>query len=240
MVSGLISKFSKSYSIKATIEYINALRNILGDNGVLTILREAGMLKKITSPLSRGRKIIISYDEFSALNHAIERIYGPQGLIVVAHQASRKSFLPSFHAYTEIARMEHPAFQKLPLEKKLHFGLLSIAQVLEKVSNQNITIEDKGDYYLFSITNCVACWHRTSDVPICYYQTGLLRGGLEWITKGSDFPIHEETCIAKGDPQCGFLIRKKPYTQEERGTGLTSFLTRANSMFAKQDSTKGE
>ncbi len=231
MASGLLTKFSKSYSIKATIEYINALRNVLGDNGVLTVLREAGMLKKIATPVGKGKRVIISYDEFSALNYAIERIYGPQGLIVVAHQASRKSFLPSFQAYTEISRIQHPDFQNLPLEKKLFFGLLSIGQVLERVSNQKITVEDKGDYYLFLISDCVACWQRTSHVPICYYQTGLIRGGLEWITQGADFPIHEETCIARGDERCGFLIRKKPYTREEKGSGITSYLTRASSMF---------
>ena len=240
MVSGLLSKFSKSYSIKATIEYLNALRIVLGDNGVITILRDAGLLKKITSSLSRGKRVIISYEEFSALNYSIERIYGSQGLIVVAHQASRKSFLPSFHAYDEIARLQHPYFQKLSLDQKLYFGLLSIAQVLEKVSDQHIKLEDKVDYYKLSITDSVACYHRTSKVPICYYQTGLIRGGLEWITHGLDFPIHEQTCIAKGDAECGFFIRKKPFTKEEKGSGMTSFLTRSDVLFRELEEAKGK
>lgn len=226
MSSGLLAKFSRTYSIKATIEYINALRLILGDNGVLTLLRDAGLYKKMTRPFSSQHKVIISYDEFAALNRSIQRIYGPQGLVIIAHQASRKSFVPAFKAIEEIARLQHPAFQKLPLDKKVLYGLQIFGKVLEKFSDQDISLSEDPRSYVLEIKNCVACWGQEATVPICYYQTGLIRGALEWITGGEDFPIHEENCAARDETTCRFRIRKQPYTDEERGAGKTSFLTR--------------
>jgi hypothetical protein len=63
------------------------------------------------------------------------------------------------------------------------------------------------------------------ELPVCYFMVGFLRGGLQSLMGVNDFPVQETECMATGDPACVFTIRKKRYTPNEVGNGLTGFLS---------------
>ena len=192
--------------------YLESIREIIGENGLLAILNFAHLssLGEDLPPDNLVRAFDFSY--FSMINQSLQEIYGERGGRGLALRTGRTTFDDVLKHYGALAGVGDPAFRILPMEKKIKFGLNAMARIFSEKSDQITTLEETKEHFLYQIKRCPVCWGRTGeDHVICYYMVGLLKEGLHWVSGGKEFNITETKCIALGDEICEFEILKSPF-----------------------------
>jgi predicted hydrocarbon binding protein len=190
--------------------YLQVLEDIMGRNGLNSVLNKAELSRLIGNypPDNLAREF--DFAEFSALNQALDDTYGPRGGRVFAlrgGKASVKAGLEAFGASVGIAGL---AMKVLPLGAKLKVGLAGMARIFTTFSDQFSTVEENGDRFVYIIHKCPVCWGREASRPICHGAVGLLQGGLNWVSGGKDFKVVQTDCHAMGDGDCRFDVYKEP------------------------------
>jgi len=191
--------------------YLESIREIAGDNGLLTILNFTHLpsLGKDMPPDNMERAFDFSY--FSRINKSLEEIYGERGGRGLALRIGRTTFDDVLKNYGELAGVGDTAFRILPIQKKIKFGLEAMARIFSEKSDQITSLEETEEHFLYHIKRCPICWGRSGeDHAVCYYMVGLLKEGMHWVSGGKEFNITETKCIALGDQVCEFEILKTP------------------------------
>jgi len=151
------------------------------------------------------------FSDISAINQALEEMYGPRGGRGLALRAGRATFADSLRNFGALAGVGDLAFKVLPLQAKLRIGIPAMAKIFTQMSDQISTVEEKEHEFIYTIHRCPVCWERSNlDKPVCFIAVGLLQEGLKWVSGGKEFRVNESTCIAMGDEVCDFVIQKNP------------------------------
>ncbi len=187
-----------------------ALEEVMGKNGVNAILNMAKLQHLIDNYPPDNLEKAFPFEDYSALNQALEDMYGPRGGRGLALRAGRACFAQGLRDFGALVGMADLAFKLLPLNTKLKVGLKAMAETFSKFSDQTSRIEEKDDRYIYVIERCPVCWNRTSEKPCCFMATGVLQEGLHWVSGGKDFRVEEFTCVAAGDESCNFAVFKEP------------------------------
>jgi len=190
---------------------LDALEEVMGKNGVNAILHLAGLSQLIGNfpedNLAKG----FDFATVSAINQALEVMYGPRGGRGLALRVGRSTFSDALSNFGALAGVGDLAFKVLPLTAKLRIGAPAMARIFSQLSDQITTVEEKENIIVYTIHRCPVCWGRSGvDHPVCYIATGLLQKGLKWISGGREFRVNESRCIAMGDEVCEFIIQKNP------------------------------
>lgn len=189
---------------------LKALEDVMGRNGLNAILNLAHLPELIDCLPPENQERGFNFADFSAINQALEEMYGPRGGRGLALRAGRVSFADSLRHYGALAGVGDLAFRMLPLQLKMRIGLQAMAKIFSTVSDQYTTVQELGDEFIYTIHRCPVCWGRKgSDRPVCFMPVGLLQEGLKWVSGGLEFSITETKCIAIGDPACTFTVPKK-------------------------------
>jgi hypothetical protein len=187
-----------------------ALEDVMGKNGVNAILNLANLPHLIDNYPPDNLERQFDFADFSAINGALEEMYGPRGGRGLALRAGRATFSDGLRHFGALAGVGDLAFKVLPLHAKLRIGLPAMAKIFSTTSDQYSTVEEKDTHFIYTIHRCPVCWGRKSDRPDCYIAIGLLQEGLKWVSGGQEFRVNESRCIAMGDPVCEFVIFKDP------------------------------
>lgn len=111
-----------------------------------------------------------------------------------------------------LAHREAHSVLNLPpyhLLKKLRAGLGIAIKLTNQMSDQNVTLEERENDFVYTIENCPACWGRKGAAkPMCGMPTGYLQGCVSWLLEGKEFSLREEKCVAVGDEHCVYIIDK--------------------------------
>ena len=189
---------------------LEAMEEIMGKNGLNAILNLAGLSHLIDNYPPANLKKEFEFADFSALMGALEEMYGPRGGRGLQLRAGRVGFARGGQKMGAMVGVGDLAFKVLPLAVKLKAGLPAMAKVFSQFSDQKSTVEDRGEYYAYSMNPCPVCWGRTADRPICFAGKGLLEEGLHWVSGGRKFRVDEIECIAMGGESCTYAIYKEP------------------------------
>lgn len=191
--------------------YLESIREIVGDNGLLTILNYANLSSlREKLPLDDFEKAF-DFSHFSMVNKALEEIYGIRGGRGLALRVGRTTFDDVLKDYGTLAGVGDMAFRLLPMQQKIKFGLNAMARIFSEKSDQISSLEEADEYFLYQIQRCPVCWGRSGEEQaVCYYMVGLLKEGLHWVSGGREFNITETKCVALGDEVCEFEILKTP------------------------------
>jgi len=186
---------------------------VMGKNGLNAILNLAGLPNLIDNypPDTLDRKF--DFADFSAVNGALEEMYGPRGGRGLALRAGRALFNQALSNFGALAGVGDVAFKVLPLHAKMRIGLPGMAKVFTISSDQLSTVDEKGDHFVYTIHKCPVCWGRKVDKPACFISTGLIQAGCKWVSGGLEFRVNQVTCHAAGDPTCDFIIYQEPINQ---------------------------
>jgi predicted hydrocarbon binding protein len=198
------------YPNKIARIYLEVLEDIMGKNGLNSVLHKGELEHLIDNYPPDNLKREFDFADFAALNQALDDTYGPRGGRVFAlrgGKAAIKAGLESFGAAVGIGGL---AMKVLPLQAKLKIGLPAMAQVFTRFSDQLSVVEELEDKFVYTIKKCPVCWGRHADRPICHAAVGLLQGGVHWACGGKDFKIVETRCRAMGHENCQFEIFKEP------------------------------
>ncbi len=190
--------------------YIEALEDVMGKNGLNAILNLAGLQHLIDNPPPDNLEREFDFADFSALNAALEEMYGPRGGRGLALRGGRAAFAQGLKNFGALAGVGDLAFKVLPLQAKLKMGIPAMAAIFTNFSDQESVVEEHDDHFVYIIKKCPVCWGRTADKPICHAAVGLLQEGLRWVSGGHEFRVVETKCHAVGDEFCEFVIYKEP------------------------------
>ncbi len=198
------------YPNKLARVYILALEDVMGKNGLSAIMNLAGLSHLIGNYPPDNFDKEFEFSDFSALNWALEEMYGPRGGRGLELRAGRASFARGLPGFGPLAGVGDLAFRVLPLSAKLKAGLPALARIFTQFSDQASTVRDEGDYYTYTMHPCPVCWGRKADRPICFAGMGVIEEGLHWVSGGKKFRVDEIECVAAGGKICTYAIYKEP------------------------------
>jgi predicted hydrocarbon binding protein len=190
--------------------YLMAMEEVMGKNGVNAVLNMAKLAHFIDNYPPNNLDRQFAFDDYAALNQAIDDMYGPRGGRGLALRAGRASFSQGLTEFGAIIGMADLAFKLVPLPTKMKVGLRAMAETFSKFSDQESHVEELPDRFNYIIVRCPVCWGRKSDKPICYAAIGLLQEGLRWVSGGRDFHVEQTKGKSCGDENCQFHILKEP------------------------------
>lgn len=205
-----IPKSGLYYPNKIARLSILALEDVMGKNGLNAILNLAILPHLIDNYPPSNLEKEFDFADFSAIQGALEEMYGPRGGRGLALRQGRAAFDDGLRNFGALAGVGDLAFKVLPLSAKLKIGLPAMARIFTQTSDQLSTVEEKDDHYVYTIHRCPCCHGRHTDKPCCFIAAGLLQAGLKWVSGGLEFRVNESKCIAVGDTVCEFIVFKDP------------------------------
>lgn len=206
-----LQKSGLYYPNKFGLIIIKSLEDVMGKNGLNAILNLAGVSHYIESLPPDNLEKGFDFAELSAIDQALEEMYGPRGGRGLALRAGRATFSDALRNFGALAGVADLAFVVLPLQAKLRIGLNAFAKMFVQLTDQETIVEERESDFVWTIKKCPCCWGRSNeDKPVCYISTGLLLESLKWVSGGNEFRVNETKCIAVGDDVCEFLIQKEP------------------------------
>ena len=198
------------YPNKFALITLNALEEVMGKNGINTVLRRAKLDDYIDNYPADNLKKEFDFADYTALNEVIDELYGYRGGRGLAMRAGRAIFAQGLRAFGAMAGVANYTFKALPLSVKLRMGLPSLANIFNQFSDQISHVHNNDDHFIYTIERSPICWDRTSDRPTCHLAVGLLKESLRWVSGNKEFKIDEISCMSKGDEMCQFIIYKEP------------------------------
>jgi predicted hydrocarbon binding protein len=206
-----IPKSGLYYPSKFGLIIIKALEDVMGKNGLNAILNLAGLNNYVDNYPPDSLEKSFDFADVSAINIALEEMYGPRGGRGLALRAGRATFADALKNFGALAGAGDLAFKVLPLQAKMRIGIPAMAKIFTQVSDQHSTVEEHENEFVYTIHKCPVCWGRAGvDKPACFVAVGLLQEGLKWVSGGNEFRVNESKCIAVGDNVCEFIIQKEP------------------------------
>jgi predicted hydrocarbon binding protein len=206
-----VEKSGYNYANKFALIMLEALQDVLGENGLKAILNLAHLPELIDNFPPDNLNKEFDFSDVSAVNQALEEIYGPRGGRGLALRAGRATFADSLRNFGALAGASDLAFKVLPLNTKMRIGVPSMAKIFTQVSDQHSTSQEKDDFFVYTIHRCPVCWGRHDlDKPVCFIAVGLLQEGMKWLSGGKEFRVNESKCVSLGDEVCEFIIEKTP------------------------------
>jgi predicted hydrocarbon binding protein len=184
---------------------------VLGKSGLNALLNLAGLSYLIDNYPPANLDKAFDFSDYTAILMALDEIYGMRGGRGLALRAGRATFNDLLKSYGAMAGVGDLAFKILPLVFKMRIGLPAAARTFSTVSDQQTTVAETEDAFLWTIHRCPSCWSRRgAERPVCYVTIGFLQAALHWVSNGHEFRINETRCCAMGDTVCEFLVRKEP------------------------------
>ena len=191
--------------------FIDAMEEVMGKNGLNAILHLAKLDTLIDNYPADNLEKAFDFADFTALNVALEDMYGPRGGRGLALRAGRATFADALRGFGALAGVGDLAFRVLPLSAKLKVGIPAVANIFSQFSDQISNVSEEGnDRIIYTLERCPMCWQRKSDKPVCFAGQGLLQEALRWVSGGHEFKVDITTCIAKGDDMGRYVIYKEP------------------------------
>lgn len=187
-----------------------ALEEVMGRNGLNAILNLANQPHLINNYPPDNLDRAFDFADFSAIQGALEEMYGWRGGRGLALRAGKATFTNALKNFGALAGVGDLAFKVLPVSAKLRIGIPAMAKVFSTTSDQRSTVEEREDHYVYTIHRCPVCWGRKTDKPACFIATGLLQAAGKWISGGMEFEITQVTAKSTGDLTCDFIIQKEP------------------------------
>jgi predicted hydrocarbon binding protein len=199
------------YPNKFGLIIIKSLEDVMGKNGLNAILNLAGVSHYVDNLPPDNLEKGFDFAELSAIDRALEEMYGSRGGRGLALRAGRATFSDALRNFGALAGVADLAFVVLPLQAKMRIGLNAFAKMFIQLTDQDTGVEERESDFVWTIRKCPCCWGRTNeDKPVCYISTGLLLESLKWVSGGNEFRVTETKCIAVGDEVCEFVIQKEP------------------------------
>jgi predicted hydrocarbon binding protein len=206
-----ITKSGLYYPNRLVLATFNALIDLMGRNGLNAILNYAHLRELIDHYPPDNWEKGFDFADFTAIQIAIEDMYGEQGGHTFLKRAGRTAFAASLCKYGALAGMSDAAFRGLPLQTRLRIGIQALARIFSQISDQTTSVEEYETHYRYIVHQCPVCRERIGmEKSICSFGIGLLEEGLRWISGGSEFRVNETKCRAMGDDVCEYSIEKSP------------------------------
>lgn len=211
---------------KVLLSYLNELAALVGEKSLVMVLKRSGWSDQIRKIVSNRHEKIAPYQALVDINQQVEEIFGPTALKTLVYSSAKRSFASCFGGTEAVRETMRWLNQNSASTLRLRIALETISHLIQATSDEKIKTEESSSHYHLTFTQCAACWgvnHRQG--PSCFYNVGMIRGGLHYLFGRDDYPVQELACLSSGDKACEFIVRKFPFNDNERGSGKTGFLS---------------
>jgi hypothetical protein len=190
---------------------ILSYQEVLGKGGLNALLNLAELSNLIDNYPPANMDRGFDFADYTAILVALEELYGTRGGRGLAIRAGRATFKDIIDNYGAMSGVTDLAFKIMPLNMKIRFGLGQAAGTFSKVSDQQTSLREQPDSFIWTIHRCPSCWTRQgADKPLCFVTVGFLQAALQWVSNSHEFRVNESKCCAVGDTVCEFIINKDP------------------------------
>ncbi len=190
-----------------------SVADVVGDRGLDLVLHSVG-LDKYRSVYAADKLEVINdlkLSDSANVNMGIINLVGEKDQNQVLHAGKNYAR----HAIRKNGQMFHfptPNLLSLPPNERISVCLQTIIEGFQRVDHENglefvARLEEKEDFFLYSLETCPVCAGKSANTPICIFHTGFLYESLRWHT-GLSLSVEEIYCRAMGDPACVWQIDK--------------------------------
>lgn len=206
-----VPKSGYTYANNFALITLKTLEGVMGKNGLNATLNMAHLSHLVDNYPPDNLEREFDFADYSALIQALEEMVGARGGRGLALGVGRAAFSYVFDHLGTLGGVDDQAFGDIPLDEKLRIGLTAMAKITSQISDQNSSVREEEDAYIYTVQTCPVCWGRRGlDKPVCYVTIGLLQAGLKWVSEGMEFNVQESQCAAMGADVCEFVIKKFP------------------------------
>jgi predicted hydrocarbon binding protein len=199
------------YPNRIARSYFLALEEVMGKHGLEATLEIAGLNGFVGTLPTDTLERTVDFAVLSALNLALDEMYGARGGRGMALRAGRAWLVKGMNGFGALSGVGDPAFRALSVEERVRISLRALASVFTHFSDQRSSFEETAQAFRFNVENSPTAWMRESDKPVCHPLVGLLQETVRWAANGRDYAVREVECGACGrSSSCIFLVNKHP------------------------------
>src|SRR3990170_1974449 len=132
-----VPKSGYFYANKFALIMIKAFEDVMGKNGLNAILNLAHLPHLIDNYPPGNLAKEFDFANVSAINQALEEMYGPRGGRGLALRAGRATFADVLRNFGALAGAGDLAFRVLPMLTKMKIGIPAMAKIFSQVSDQH-------------------------------------------------------------------------------------------------------
>jgi hypothetical protein len=189
---------------------LEGVQEIIGKAGVNAIFNLAHLSHLLPGTNYTRFDHNFSFTDLSAIQQALEELYGPRGGRGVALRSGRVFFKYFLRAFGDQMAMTSLDYRLLPTHPRVKSGLLAMADTLSDLCSMEILVREDPDTWYWQSDHCPWCWQRQVDECMCHFNVGMLQEYVTWSGGGKIYHVNETECIAAGSPACTIRIEKKP------------------------------
>jgi predicted hydrocarbon binding protein len=193
--------------------YLIALEDLLGKNGVNTVLNISGYQEWVESYPSDSTREPIPHAALSKIQETVEDIYGTRTGLNLSRSAARNTLTKAHAELVDIERLKHLSGDEI---EKIEQALRAFANLFASDNSGGSTVSRENKQLSISFQDCPNCAGRESKSPICMTYLGWIEGLVMLVDSGVEVVISETTCLATGDDECTFDIQ---FSQRELAEG---------------------
>jgi predicted hydrocarbon binding protein len=190
---------------------VDAIEDVLGENGKNSVIRFAGLEDMIKSPVDYDLEKRVPYEFITKLFVGVRDLLGNRGYGVVMFRAGRfavRNTLKHSQPLQGLVAMDFDPVEKLKLGYQAYVRNAGYEpeKTLEYFPEERQIINHRPD--------CTECneilTHKeiVSEImkPSCAFVRGVLTGIGDCFEKEVSVTVDEETCRLVGDPECRYRI----------------------------------
>lgn len=180
--------------------HIDALREILGDNGTKMIFRNIGHPDVFEKLPEYDWEPCMTENDRTEIYTAVVNLYGLKGALSLWR---RMGYIAVKYA-VEIGHVLDSFDEDLSSDEKFQKSMEFLCAVSGK---GKIVLTDKGkvEYDCF---NCITCTPYNTERPICFGFVGSLQYLADWSYGKNVYIVKETRCKAMGDDTCYHILVK--------------------------------
>ena len=191
---------------------LKAIEEVMGENGLKAILNLAHLTESVDLNLPDDLDKAFDFNILASIGLALEELYGVKGCRGFAQRVGRSIFADALRNFGAMTGTNDQRFRMLPRHVRLKIGIPAVAKIFSEVSDQENSVSEFQDEFIFTIHRCPMCWGRSeAEDPVCYFMVGLLQECMQWLSNGGEYQIWEKQCIARGDSVCAFHLPKESF-----------------------------
>ncbi len=190
---------------------VDAIEDVLGENGKNSVLRFAGLEDMIKNPVDYDPEARVPYEFISKLFVGVRDLLGNRGYEAVMYRGggfSVKNVVKHSQPLQNLIAMDFDPVEKLKLGYQAYVRNAGYdpEKTLEYLPEEKQIINHRLD--------CTECdeilkndkWAGTFTKPSCAFIRGLLKGIGDCFEKELSVTVVEEKCRLVGDSQCQYRI----------------------------------
>jgi predicted hydrocarbon binding protein len=192
--------------------FLKTIENIVGSNGLKSILNYAHLQKYIDNFPPDNEELIIPIEDLKKLLFSLYELFGHKGAHGLQLRVGREIFRIGIEKRPRIAKTLRAAARILPENKRMYLALKKLAEYDWKAFSSHLKepsfeIQEKEDCFLIIDKDRYESEGIKSDTPVCGVYIGAAEAIVEWIT-GHSHEVEEIECRALGHSADIFKIVK--------------------------------